>query len=144
MQLQRGWFGVLPGSQGRAAGRRPVSNAVLYWERAAARGLSLGNQFVHKASLICAALGALICIALRHPQLARPPPALHPEQGKAEVVQRVLEVQSLPGALPAQLVRPAAGKLTWVLDQAAASQLHSAEEWASGKAFPRSEKPAAA
>lgn len=31
-------------------------------------------------------------------------------QGKAEVVQRVLEVQSLPGSLPAQLVRPEQGE----------------------------------
>lgn len=31
-------------------------------------------------------------------------------QGKAEIVQRVLEVQSLPGALPAQLVRPKHGE----------------------------------
>lgn len=64
-------------------------------------------------------------------------------QGKADVVQRVLEVQSLPGALPAQLVRPGEGKLTWVLDQASAAQLQPPEEWASGKKFPRSEKPAA-
>ncbi len=28
---------------------------------------------------------------------------------KAEIVQRVLEVQSLPGALPAQMVRPQVG-----------------------------------
>lgn len=62
-------------------------------------------------------------------------------QGKAEVVQRVLEVQSLPGALPAQLVRPAAGKLTWLLDGASAAHLHTAEDWAAGKLFPRSEKP---
>ncbi len=57
-------------------------------------------------------------------------------QGKAEVVQRVLEVQSLPGALPAQLVRPSHGKMTWVLDQASAGQLHTAD-WADGKKFPR-------
>lgn len=31
-------------------------------------------------------------------------------QGKAEVVQRALEVQSLPGALPVQLVQPPAGE----------------------------------
>jgi hypothetical protein len=31
-------------------------------------------------------------------------------------VQRALEVQALPGALPAQLVRPTAGSLRWFLD----------------------------
>eukprot|EP00890_Picochlorum_soloecismus_P001665 jgi/Picsp_1/249/NSC_00248-R1_6-phosphogluconolactonase-like protein len=57
-------------------------------------------------------------------------------QGKAEVVQRALEVQSLPGALPVQLVRPQE-KLTWVLDTASASAL-SKEEWDDRKKFPRS------
>lgn len=57
-------------------------------------------------------------------------------QGKAEVVQRALEVQSLPGALPVQLVRPRE-KLTWVLDTASASAL-SKEEWDDRKKFPRS------
>ena len=57
--------------------------------------------------------------------------------GKAEIVQRCLEVQSLPGALPAQLVRPAAGRLSWVLDVAAAQAL-KAQAWQDGKAFPRS------
>jgi len=60
-------------------------------------------------------------------------------EGKAEIVQRVLEVQSLPGALPAQLVRPEAGKVTWLLDADAASAL-AAEKWEDGKKsdFPRS------
>ena len=49
----------------------------------------------------------------------------------------MLEVQSLPGALPAQLVRPNAGKLTWLLDQASAGQLDT-EKWSEGKNFPRS------
>lgn len=68
--------------------------------------------------------------------------------GKAEVVQRALEVQSLPGALPVQLVRPGAGRLTWVLDSAAAAGL-SPGDWAAegGKKsswkFPRSEAPKA-
>jgi len=57
-------------------------------------------------------------------------------QGKAEVVQRALEVQSLPGALPVQLVRPQE-KLTWVLDTSSASAL-SKEEWDERKKFPRS------
>jgi 6-phosphogluconolactonase len=62
-------------------------------------------------------------------------------QGKAEVVQRALEVQTLPGALPVQLVQPGSGKLTWVLDQASAALLRI-PEWAEGsKKFPRSENP---
>lgn len=52
-------------------------------------------------------------------------------QGKAEVVQRALEVQSLPGALPVQLVQPAGGKLTWVLDQGSAASL-TVPDWALG------------
>jgi 6-phosphogluconolactonase len=59
-------------------------------------------------------------------------------EGKAEIVQRVLEVQALPGALPAQLVRPASGTLKWVLDVASAQNLDIGE-WASSKAFPRSQ-----
>ena len=57
--------------------------------------------------------------------------------GKAEVVQRALEVQSLPGALPVQLVRPDGGRLTWVLDQSAAERLQVAN-WDDPKKFPRS------
>ena len=61
---------------------------------------------------------------------------------KAEVVQRVLECQALPGALPAQLVRPAPpGELRWCLDAAAAAQLRTAD-WASPNKWPRSEVPA--
>lgn len=56
---------------------------------------------------------------------------------KAEAVQRVLECQALPGALPAQLVRPAAG-LVWLLDAASAGQLR-VERWGVAKAWPRSE-----
>lgn len=66
--------------------------------------------------------------------------------GKAEVVQRALEVQALPGSLPVQLVRPSAGQLTWVLDKAAAANL--TQEWwvpeggkKSAWRFPRSEPP---
>lgn len=49
------------------------------------------------------------------------------------------QVQSLPGALPAQLVRPTDGKVTWILDADAASQI-AAEKWEEEKtkAFPRS------
>lgn len=63
---------------------------------------------------------------------------------KAEVVQRALEVQALPGALPVQLIQPASGKLTWVLDKAAAHDLR-VNDWAAGtKKFPRSSNPAGA
>lgn len=58
-------------------------------------------------------------------------------EGKAEIVQRALEVQSLPGALPAQMVRPSAGKLTWMVDVAAAQHLDIAK-WNDGKRWPRS------
>ena len=57
--------------------------------------------------------------------------------GKAEAVQRCLEVQALPGALPAQLVRPTSGSLKWVLDVASAQAL-KAQAWQDAKAFPRS------
>jgi 6-phosphogluconolactonase len=56
--------------------------------------------------------------------------------GKSEIAQRALEVQSLPGAIPAQLVRPASGAL-WLLD-AAAAQMLDLGEWEGMKAFPRS------
>ena len=56
-------------------------------------------------------------------------------------MQRALEVQSLPGALPVQLVQPAGGALTWVLDQGSASAL-AVGDWAEGnKKFPRSDNP---
>ena len=58
-------------------------------------------------------------------------------EGKAEIVQRVLEVQSLPGALPAQLVQPSAGSLKWFLDIASAQKL-AIHKWDSTKEFPRS------
>lgn len=48
------------------------------------------------------------------------------------------QVQSLPGALPAQMVRPAAGKVTWLLDSDSASAI-GADAWIdNAKAFPRS------
>ena len=37
-------------------------------------------------------------------------------------------MQSLPGALPAQLVRPGEGKVTWILDADAAAGI-AAEKW---------------
>lgn len=57
-------------------------------------------------------------------------------ESKAEVVQRVLEVQALPGALPAQLVRPKAGKLYWYLDVASVTKLN-VSNWDDSKSFPR-------
>jgi len=57
--------------------------------------------------------------------------------GKAEIVQRALEVQALPGALPAQLVQPQTGSLTWYLDSDSAQSLHI-QDWDDKKAFPRS------
>ncbi len=57
---------------------------------------------------------------------------------QAEVVQRLLEVQALPGALPAQLVRPAAGALRIFLDVPSAQNL-DITNWADSKAFPRSQ-----
>ena len=56
-------------------------------------------------------------------------------EGKAEIVQRALEVQSLPGALPVQMVRPQ-DTLTWVLDNGSASHL-SVDAWEEKKKFPR-------
>lgn len=53
-------------------------------------------------------------------------------ESKAEIVQRALEVQALPGALPAQLVRPKAGRARWVLDALAAQELNVGE-WESSK-----------
>jgi len=60
-------------------------------------------------------------------------------EGKAEVVQRALEVQALPGALPAQLVR-CSGRVRWLLDVPSAQHLNIAE-WDDPKAWPRSVVP---
>jgi 6-phosphogluconolactonase len=57
-------------------------------------------------------------------------------KGKSEIVQRCLEVQTLPGALPAQLVRPKEGVLTWYLDVEAASDIRPST-WEDKKAYPR-------
>ena len=49
-----------------------------------------------------------------------------------------MQVQSLPGALPAQLVRPKNGRVTWLLDCDSASAIEP-ERWSDEpKAFPRS------
>ena len=57
------------------------------------------------------------CGLVRLPEVPAPslctrprPRTAPPPQGKAEVVQRALEVQSLPGALPVQLVQPPNGE----------------------------------
>jgi 6-phosphogluconolactonase len=42
---------------------------------------------------------------------------------KAQTLQRVLEEPFDPEALPAQSIRPAHGRLTWMVDQAAAGRL---------------------
>ena len=59
-------------------------------------------------------------------------------EGKAEVVQRALEVQSLPGALPVQMVQPIGGKVDWILEKGSASSL-SISDWNDKKKFPRSD-----
>lgn len=43
---------------------------------------------------------------------------------KAERLREVLEGPLVPDRLPAQAVRPANGRLTWLVDEAAASRLH--------------------
>lgn len=55
--------------------------------------------------------------------------------GKAEVVQRIFERTALPGSLPAQLVRPFAGAVTWFLDDGAAERL-APQDWNNKKKFP--------
>ena len=59
---------------------------------------------------------------------------------KSEAMQRVLEVNALPGALPAQMVRPREGSLVYYLDAAAASDLHL-REWEDSSKWPRNELP---
>ncbi|XP_024363236.1 probable 6-phosphogluconolactonase 1 isoform X2 [Physcomitrium patens] len=54
---------------------------------------------------------------------------------KAEVLQRVFERPALPGALPAQLVRPRHGELAWFVDKQAAGRL-SIEHYNDPKKFP--------
>lgn len=44
-------------------------------------------------------------------------------EGKAETLQRVLEGSYEPANLPSQLIRPTHGRLTWLIDEAAASRL---------------------
>jgi 6-phosphogluconolactonase len=46
-------------------------------------------------------------------------------QNKAETLKRVLEGPFLPENYPAQLIKPCPGKLIWLVDQAAASNLET-------------------
>ena len=62
--------------------------------------------------------------------------------GKASAVQRALEVQALPGAVPAQMVRPLppsspGARVRWMVDADAGSLLRP-QTWEDGKAWPRS------
>lgn len=56
-------------------------------------------------------------------------------EGKSEIVVRCLEHQALPGALPAQMVRP--DNLTWVLDSGSGKDL-KISDWDKEKEFPQS------
>jgi len=60
-------------------------------------------------------------------------------QDTAAAVWRTLEIQALPGALPAQMIRPA-GKLTVMLDEPATSML-SPQDWNDWKKYPGSNVP---
>jgi 6-phosphogluconolactonase len=44
-------------------------------------------------------------------------------RSKAERLQEVLEGPLQPNVLPAQIVRPGAGRLAWMVDEAAAAAL---------------------
>lgn len=58
--------------------------------------------------------------------------------GKADVVYRALECQALPGAIPAQAVRPTDGTVAWLLDADSAAELEIST-WEDKKKFPRSQ-----
>lgn len=90
----------------------------------------------------------VLCVFFRPVQIRssapslRFPPALSPRaltRAQANAVFRALEIQALPGAVPAQLVRPQAG-VTWLLDSEAAKGLRP-QLWNTPTAFPRSEIP---
>jgi len=46
-------------------------------------------------------------------------------ESKASVVVRVLEGPRLPRELPAQLIAPSRGRILWLMDRAAAAELHT-------------------
>lgn len=58
--------------------------------------------------------------------------------GKADVVYRTLECQALPGAIPAQSVRPTNGTVSWLLDVDSSAELQIAA-WDEKKKYPRSQ-----
>lgn len=62
-------------------------------------------------------------------------------EAKASAVQRALEVQALPGAVPAQMVRPlsssSSSAVRWMIDADAGALLRP-EAWEDAKAWPRS------
>lgn len=57
--------------------------------------------------------------------------------GKSDIVYRTLECQALPGAIPAQAVRPTSGTVSWLLDVESSSELEISA-WGEKKKFPRS------
>ena len=56
-------------------------------------------------------------------------------KGKAFTLERIFERPALPGALPAQMVRPMESETTWFVDREAASELR-VEEWGDAKKYP--------
>lgn len=122
-----------------ALGKVCAGRRTSLWQLAARGGGWSSAGLVCRASRAAMEAGVGLATRLLTGLPSRPAP--HPAQGKAEVVQRALEVQSLPGALPVQLVQPQAGRLTWILDQGSAEPLRIADWEAGNKKFPRSENP---
>lgn len=58
--------------------------------------------------------------------------------GKSDIVYRTLECQALPGAIPAQAVRPTNGTVSWLVDVESASELEIST-WSEKKKYPRSQ-----
>eukprot|EP00892_Ulva_mutabilis_P003024 jgi/Ulvmu1/12722/UM095_0026.1 len=58
--------------------------------------------------------------------------------GKSDIVYRTLECQALPGAIPAQMVRPKNGIVSWLLDVDSTTELEISA-WDDKKKHPRSE-----
>ena len=56
-------------------------------------------------------------------------------KGKAFTLERIFERPALPGALPAQMVRPMKSETMWFVDREAASELRL-EEWGNAKKYP--------
>lgn len=133
--MGKGWGGVVVGEGGGVGHKEIHDQAVVLLCRETSRFRPRGSLAPSHAETLPASGSPCRLRAPTHP------PHTHTLQGKAEVVQRALEVQSLPGALPVQLVQPTSGKLSWVLDQESAGALRI-DDWAQGsKKFPRSENP---